>query len=412
MALKIGDYIHLKTFVMSFSALMLLLVVGLGLGMVLAPDTSHTPLSGKVMATIQLHPVQPPEPEPAIRADETDMPEPPPAHPVSHDQLTQDLEPKPLEAEDKNPSSETNPEPEDAQSVPLEIEDSVAGLSEESPLGYLPIIRKQDGLKPLDAYKAPFTLGPETKAVIALTMVDYGLSDRASKEALEKLPSPVTFIASPYAGNLQAKMTAARTKGNEVWLDIPVQSKNFAQNDTGPTSLLAGINGQQNIMRLNTNMGRATGYAGIAFSNTPDFPETSVEFQGVIDSIVARGLGITQTDIADTSLEKTTTQSKAPFIQNKIWIDASLNKNDILKSLTTLETLSLDNGYAVAAFHPSTIVLDAIATWQKSLKQKHIQLAPLTYALHQKSLIPTAASTPPQATQPPATEHHAEPTHH
>lgn len=371
----LGDYFHLKFFALSFSALLLLVITTIGI-LSSSKDTSHssTAPTGKVMSVIQI--VQKhvaPEPAPLPPHEPT---------PTVSETLPETLNTAPLEAIDKQP--ETTQSASDI--APQPIEDSVAGLSEETPYGSLPIVRTTDGMKPFDAYKTPFALKPDTKAVISLVMIDFGLSDKTSKEALDKLPPFITMVASPYSSNLQAKVSAARAKGQELWVSIPTQTTNFAENDTGPSSLLASINVKQNISRLNTTLGRATGYAGVAFINAPDFPDTSLEFQSVIDAIAKRGLGITQLDTADGILKSTTQKTTAPFIQNALWIDTLLQKDAILSALSGLESSAIEKSYIVAAFRPSPLTFTLITEWQKNLSTKNIQLAPLSYAIHQDGL--------------------------
>lgn len=369
-------YLHPKSFLISFAALMFLFVCAVGYVVGTAEHSQSNVLTGKVMASLDFtpkaiidepiktpNPVEHTEPDTKTHAEDNTLP-PPPSHEAAHD-VTHEVK---------------------AEDAPA-IEESIEGLSEETPLGFLPIIRKSDGMTAFSAYKAPFALRAETKGVVALVMLDYGLSDKLSKAALEKLPKPMTFSISPYSSIVQAKLTAARAAGHEVWMNIPIQAADFAKNDSGPSTILSGLNKDLNISRLNTSLGRGTGYAGVTFSVTPDFPDILPDLQPVIDSITARGLGISQMDLADKKIAQAATDSKAAFIQASVEIDSSLSKGDILKSLEMLEKISLESGYVTIGFEPSQSAFDAIAEWGKSLDSKHIQLAPLTYAIHQKNLV-------------------------
>lgn len=357
----------LKTFCLSLALLIIALFATIGIYQIFIaePVEDITP-TGKVMAMLELpkkiedQPIQTivEEPKEATPPTEGET-----AHPLTAADLPEATEPEPTE---------------------IVIEDSIAGLTEKTPDGFLPIVRASDGLKSFDAYKAPFKLNPETKGVISLVMVDYGLSDKLAKHALETLPAATNFVASSYSNNLQAKLSAARAKGMEVWMGIPMQGT--ASNDTninmGPNTILSGLNTKENVARLNAHLGKATGYAGIAFDVKPSFEEASPDLKSLLNTASLRGLGIAQLYPKDPVISIAATQTNAPYINGDLWIDGRLTKTDITNALSAIEKISLDNGHAVAVFHPSMLTTSIISEWQKSLAAKHIQLAPLTYSIH------------------------------
>lgn len=351
---KIEVYFHVKAFALTFAALLLLFILSATVfGIFFAKPEPVPEITGKVLATITA-----PLPEVAI--------------------------------EEKHETKSTpDTTTETAQEELPEIVETVDGLSEDSTFGPLPIIRESDGLKAFDAYKAPFTLKGDTKGTISLVMTDFGLSEKMSDMAASDLPYFVSLIASPYADNLQSKISAARNQGKEIWMQLPIESaKKFAANDAGPISLMTGLNEKQNTFRLNTALGHATGYVGVAFTSETAFTSDSKELQSVISHVNQRGLGITQIAANDTTIATLSEQTKTPFIQGHAIVDKALIKPELLKALSELEKESLNKGYAVGVFSPSPIVIETIAEWKNSLKEKSIQLAPLTYAIHQKNLVP------------------------
>lgn len=358
----------LKTFCLSLALLIITLFTTIGIYQIFAKPVEDITPTGKVMATLELAKKVEDQPIQTIVEEPKDTPKPiegegDTAHPLTAADLPEATEPEPTE---------------------IVIEDSIAGLTEKTPDGFLPIVRASDGLKSFDAYKAPFKLTPETKGVISLVMVDYGLSDKLAKHALETLPAATNFVASSYSSNLQAKLSAARSKGMEVWMGIPMQG---AANDTnivnmGPNTILSGLNTKENVARLNAHLGKATGYAGIAFDVKPSFEEASPDLKSLLNTVSLRGLGIAQLYPKDPVISIAATQTNAPYINGDLWIDGRLTKTDITNALSAIEKISLDNGHAVAVFHPSMLTASIISEWQKSLAAKHIQLAPMTYSVH------------------------------
>lgn len=365
----------IKTFCLSLALLMLLFLLTIGIYQIFVAEPVVQPqLTGKTIALFEMpkaiveQPIKPHVEEPPV------TPVQPPIEPNAN------LEEHPastLTPDEHKPAPQVE-EP----TASIEVEDSIAGLSETSKLGPLPIIRASDNLKSVEAYKAPFKLSADTKGVISLVMVDYGLSDKLTKAAVQTLPTMTTFIASPYAHDLQPKISGARSSGMEVWMSIPMQGNvNSQTSNMGPNAILSGLNAKENLVRLNTHLGKATGYAGVAFDVKPTFAEGSKDLQALITSISLRGLGIAQLETTDTLIAAAAGQTTAPFAHGNTWIDSILMRDDILKSLADIEKKSLADGQAIASFHPSPLIYSVIAEWQKGLSAQKIQLAPLTYAI-------------------------------
>lgn len=390
----------LKTFCLSLALLLLLLIGTTGIyQLFIAEPVGPVAPTGKTIAILEMPRHIEDQPIQTIVEE--------PQAPVSTESPS-----KPAGDETLEP-----PSPEDAhhstiedipQTTEIVIEDSIAGLSETTPLGPLPIIRESDGLRSFEAYKAPFKLKPDSKSVISLVMVDYGLSDRLAKNAVESLPAATTFVASPYSDNLQAKISGARSKGMEVWMGIPMQgTRNSTIINMGPHALLSGLNTKENIMRLNTHLGRATGYAGIAFDVHPTFSQGSPELQAIINALSTRGLGVAQMEQEDTLIDMAAAHINAPYVNGDIWIDEILTKDAIATALAQAEKISLSGGHAVAVFHPSLLVNTVIAEWKKSLPETHIQLAPLTYTTNISRTSPHKEAEPArEAKEKAETAHH------
>lgn len=377
----LDGFFPLRTFAFALGLLMSILIVGVAIYQIFiaAPVEDISP-TGKTIAMIEI-----PKREiskiiqPIESTIEKERPKDIPS--VSDEEMASPpVLPHPGEEEAKSP--ETLPD------NSLDIEDSLAGLSEETAFGYLPIIRKSDGLTSFQAYASPFKLNPDTKSIISLVMVDYGLSDSLSNEALKTLPKGLNFVVSPYSDNLQPKISKARAKGIEIWMGIPLQQpetspetspKILTATHIGPNTILTGLTIAENKSRLQTHLGRATGYVGIAFDTPASFPSGSDSLESLLNIASTRGLGVAQLAPQDTLIKTGAQKTQTPYIGGDLWIDTPLIKKDILNALSEIEKHSLETGLTVAMFHPSPLMIKVIGEWQISLAEKHIQLAPLTY---------------------------------
>jgi polysaccharide deacetylase 2 family uncharacterized protein YibQ len=376
---KVQDTLSIRAFLLTFILASVTLT-----GFVVIQQAFFTPpkqeivIGEKVIAVAQKtvieEPLPTPTPAPVTQPEESIAEEPQPT--ISEPVITETPEPvaeKPVEPIDTPPPAQQ------------EIEDSIAGLSEETSFGSLPIIRTSDKLTSFEAYKQQFFVKSDTKGVIALVMIDYGLSNKLSRLALSDIPAPLSFVASPYADNLQAKISEARRDGHEVWLQIPVESGPKAEMVVpGENFILSGLKPKQNVDRLNTHLGKATGYAGVAFTYDTAFTDSSPELQMLMNAIATRGLGVAQLDNQDLTIPIAAGQANARFIQGHTKIDDILVGTEIIKSLEKLEKIALEEGVAVAYFSPSALTFTILKSWQQSLSGKNIQLAPLTYAVKVK----------------------------
>lgn len=281
-----------------------------------------------------------------------------------------------------DPEAPAPQEPKKAYRPP--VEDAVAGLHESSPYGMVPVIRKSDGMTAFKAYSSEFVPASDTRAIISLVMIDYGLSKKTSDTALEKLPEGVTLALSPYGQDVQTWTTSARQRGHEVWMGLPLQTQGFGNDDSGAQTLLVSASLEQNKNRLLMTLGKSTGYAGIIDLDTPGFSSSSADLDKIYASILDRGLALAQANPKDTVTGDFAITHKAPFVQNDIWIDESAAPKDVARQLEKLKNLAADGRTAVGFFHPYPAVIAMIRDWQEELVEARIELAPLSASIKQK----------------------------
>lgn len=268
------------------------------------------------------------------------------------------------------------------------IEDAVAGLHQSTPQGMVPVIRKDDGMTAFKAYSVEFMPPADTKAIISLVMVDFGLSQAVSEKAIANLPGAVTFSLSPYSREAQKLTTAARQGGHEVWLHVPIQHITYGTDDTGSLSILVNASIDQNKARLMSSLGKATGYAGVIDMDTPAFGDAAADLDSIYSAIVDRGLALAQGNPKDTMTGAFAATHKAAFIQNDIWIDRSAAPADVAQELEKLRQIALNGNIAVGFFHPYPAVIAAIKEWSVQLGHDNIHLAPLSASIKQKTASP------------------------
>lgn len=263
------------------------------------------------------------------------------------------------------------------------IKPFIDGLHEKTAYGLAPIIHKTDGLTPFKAYAAEFTPDPAAKALISFVMVDFGLSQKNSSASIKELPEGVSFTLDAYTRDAQTWANHAREMNHEVWLSLPLQSKNYPQVDTGPKTILASLSPGDTNNRILDTLGIATGYVGVITNNASAFESAKPSLQKSLSSIAERGLGIVQSDPADRTLGGLAAQTKAPFGQANLWIDQINSEKDLQAQFINIESSAVKNKKLIVFFRPYPATIKAITNWAKQAGNRGIQLAPLSAVISQ-----------------------------
>ncbi len=270
------------------------------------------------------------------------------------------------------------PKPKLNEPQPIEIEDAVAGLHTETPHGLVPIIRKEDGLTPFKAYAAPFAVDPSAKALVSFVMLDYGLSEKTSDTAVKNLPSGVTLVLDAYTRDAQKWTSEARRHGHEVWLSLPLQSKDYPTIDTGPKTILATLSDGDADNRLKQTLGVATGYSGLVINNSFGFGKAPNLLEKVLNDIAGRGLGIVQSSTIDQNLSKLVAQTKAPFALADLNMSNMDSGKSLPEKLIDIEAMAVEKKKLVIFFSPYPATIKALQDWSEKASNRGVQFAPLS----------------------------------
>jgi hypothetical protein len=129
--------------------------------------------------------------------------------------------------------------------------------------GSLPI--RTGGKEAWRAYSRPVSVA-QTKpgAKIAVVVTGLGLSTEGTATAINKLPADISLSFSPYGAGLAEQIRKAREDGHEVLLDLPLEPVNFPAHDAGPLAVLQSHSPGEAIGHLDSVLGKAAGYVGLA----------------------------------------------------------------------------------------------------------------------------------------------------
>lgn len=248
-------------------------------------------------------------------------------------------------------------------------------LIENTPLGPLPRVA-DDGRKPMAAYAASAANG---KLKIAIVVTGLGLSARASEAAINGLPPAVTLGLLPYGADAPRWLTAARARGHEVLLQVPMEPFDFPDSDPGPHTLRTGGATSANAERLNWALSRFTGYAGVTNLLGDRFLSDADALAPFLTTVSRRGLYFYDTGASLRSATPSVAGSLGlPFAQGTNSLDSIQTALEIDRRLAELEEAARAHGSAVGTAFVYPVSIARIAQWAKGLQARGFVLVPVS----------------------------------
>lgn len=273
---------------------------------------------------------------------------------------------------DEEPASSTTP-------APIVPRAPIPGLTEEvPPYGRIPIIDPKDQTRPFDAYRRPFDEKLLNRPLIALVLLDYGLSKITSQRMLDTAPADVSLALAPAASDANTWASMAHNKGHELWLNMVVEPIDYPQSDPGASALLTASSVEQNESALLTQLARVDGwYTGLLAPNPSPYFKSGADADFVAARVFARGLGLVANEPqANPILLREAQKQKAAFYAGRMFtLDRS---GDPTLMLRGAERLASEQGFAIVLVPSTPAVRKAALEWAGTLSGRGMALAPLS----------------------------------
>lgn len=223
------------------------------------------------------------------------------------------------------------------------------------------------------------------KPRVGVLVVGLGLNRGITAAAIADLPPEISLSFSPYAAELPAWIDAAHAYGHEVLLDLPLEPRNYPQDDPGPLGLLTALNKTENLRRLADLLKDADGIAGVATQFGDRFLSDADALRPILSEIGQRGLGFVAT-VPEPSLPAVAGEiSDAPLL---VRIDRAFPQDASRQALAAeIEALlgsARAQGRALAVIPSYPASLAALTTLAGAAKDRGTALVPASAFLQQK----------------------------
>ena len=230
------------------------------------------------------------------------------------------------------------------------------------------------GGEPAPAAAIPAAAAPR----VAIFVSGMGLSANATRTATELLPSAVSFAFVPYGETVPAAVSAARGRGHEILLQIPMQNAGGTPLP-GPHALQPGEPAAQVGDDMAWLMARIDGYDGVV--NLLGAPVTSDRnvMGALMKAVAARGLFYLDDGTSKRTLGQALALAQgAPALRADVILDATADPAVVHANLEALLAVAKRNGSAIGMASGLPDHLAAIAAFAAGLSARGVDLVPVS----------------------------------
>lgn len=214
--------------------------------------------------------------------------------------------------------------------------------------------------------------------LVAIIITGIGHSKHEMELAFT-LDDRVGLSFSPYARSIASWTTASRLTGHEMYVDLPLQTAGYPNDDPGPYSILVTRSNTENLKNLMWAMSRFQGYVGMVAPLGEVVTHSADSFNILREEMAHRGVMFL--NAREPAMKDNEKQDKRRLTEmnTDVWIDEELSEMAIQARLATLEQIAQRNGFAIGVARSYPLSMLQIKSWSEGLASRSIVLAPPSY---------------------------------
>jgi polysaccharide deacetylase 2 family uncharacterized protein YibQ len=249
-------------------------------------------------------------------------------------------------------------------------------LIEASETGPLPV-RAADGRRPFDVYARPWS--GARGARVAIVIGGLAVSQTGTQAAIAKLPAEVTLGFAPQGNSIGRWMQAARQRGHEIVMQVPLEPFDYPNVNPGRNTLTVAATPDENLQNLHWALSRTTNYAGVMNYMGARFSTDAAAMRPLMAELGKRGLAYVDDGSSARSLAPDLAlKDGVPFVAGDTSIDAVRDRGAILKKLDELEATARAKGFAVGIGSAFDLTVDTVSSWVIEAKKRGIEIVPIS----------------------------------
>ncbi len=214
-------------------------------------------------------------------------------------------------------------------------------------------------------------------AMIAIDIDDMGVAFDRSLWALD-LPSGVTFAYLPYAHHLSWQIAAAKAKGHEVILHMPMEADD-PDEYPGPHNLSIDMTKAQLEQNIQFNLDSFTGYDGVNNHMGSKFTTYEPGLKILMPQLAKRHVYFLDSMTTAKSIAwKVARKYHIPTVRRDVFLDDIDTPEGVAKQINETMALARRYGTVIAIGHPKPATLAALEVWLPTLKARGFELVPVS----------------------------------
>ncbi|MCJ8501176.1 divergent polysaccharide deacetylase family protein [Desulfatitalea alkaliphila] len=218
--------------------------------------------------------------------------------------------------------------------------------------------------------------------LVAIIVDDIGY-DRPMARRFLDLNIPLTFSVLPYAPFNRTILPAARDKGIEIMLHLPMEPDEYPAVQPGPGALLGSMTPDQLIAQLETNLDQFHHLAGVN-NHMGSKLSTSPEHLRQIFSILKKRdlFYIDSRTTAKTVAKPSARLLQLPFAERDIFIDHLDDPGFIQAQMERLIQRAEKQGHAIGIAHPHENTYQVLKSFVPQLREQVTLVSASTVVNH------------------------------
>ncbi|TIT27311.1 MAG: divergent polysaccharide deacetylase family protein, partial [Mesorhizobium sp.] len=197
--------------------------------------------------------------------------------------------------------------------------------------------------------------------------------------AIAKLPAEVTLGFAPQGNSISRWMQAARQRGHEIVMQVPLEPFDYPNVNPGRNTLTVAATPDENLKNLRWALSRMTNYTGVMNYMGARFSADAAAMAPFMAELGRRGLAYLDDGSSARSLASDLAlKDGVPFIAGDTSIDAVQDRGAILKKLDELEATARAKGFAVGIGSAFDLTVDTVSSWVIEAKKRGIEIVPIS----------------------------------
>jgi polysaccharide deacetylase 2 family uncharacterized protein YibQ len=228
-----------------------------------------------------------------------------------------------------------------------------------------------------ERYRLEFVRYQTTGGSIAVVIDDFGLDWDETAEAFLRFPAPLTLGVLPGYRSSRRIADAARARGFEVLLHLPMEPEGYPQVKPGPEAILVDQHPAEVRARIRSALRSVGKVEGIS-SHMGSRATTDADLmRAVLDETGQQGLFFVDTwTTARSVVSEVARKVGTPFLVNRLFLDQKREKRAIAARLAEAAEIAEKTGEIVVVAHGYPETLAALTEALPKLKARGLVLVP------------------------------------